>query len=113
MTIAQARQLRRNATGPERAMWRLLYPLRQTHNFRRQVPLGPYYADFACHALRLAIEIDGDTHGSDMAQAHDAARTRFIEAEGYRVLRFTNDDVHKAEGVFDIIVLAIEGKMAP
>ncbi|OAM77556.1 endonuclease domain-containing protein [Devosia elaeis] len=114
MSIDQARQLRRNATEPERAMWRLLYPLRQQHNFRRQVSLGPYYADFACHALRLVIEIDGDTHGSDIAQAYDAARTRFIESEGYRVLRFTNADVlGNAEGVFDIIVLAIEGIMAP
>ena len=90
-------------------MWRLLYPLRQDHNFRRQVPLGPYYADFACHALKLVIEIDGDTHGADDARLYDAARTRFIEAEGYRVIRFTNDEVlSNAEGVFDSITMAIK-----
>ncbi len=104
MSTERARQLRRNATAPERAMWRLLYPLRHDHNFRRQVPLGSYYADFACHALKLVIEIDGDTHGADDARFYDAARTRFIEAEGYRVIRFTND----AEGVFDSITMAIK-----
>ncbi len=111
MSIERARQLRRDATAPERALWRLLYPLRQTHNFRRQVPLGPYYADFACHALGLVIEIDGDTHGSEQARRYDAARTRFIEAEGYRVIRFTNDDVlSNAEGVFDSITTAIKAE---
>ncbi len=90
-------------------MWQLLYPLRENHNFRRQVPLGSYYLDFACHSLRLAIEIDGDTHGSDEAIAYDAVRTRFIQSEGYRVLRFTNDDVLKnPEGVYDAILRAIE-----
>ncbi|WP_354064463.1 endonuclease domain-containing protein [Devosia sp. 2618] len=109
MNIERARQLRRDATGPEREMWRLLYPLRQIHNFRRQVPLGPYFLDFACHSLKLAIEIDGDTHGSEQAMYYDAARTRFIETQGYRVLRFTNDDVlNNAEGVFDTLARAIE-----
>jgi len=111
MSIERARQLRRNATAPEQAMWRLLYPLRQEHNFRRQVPLGPYYADFACHALRLVIEIDGDTHGADHARQYDAVRTRFIEAEGYRVIRFTNHDVlSNAEGVFESITTAIKAE---
>jgi len=112
MTIERARQLRKDATGPERAMWQLLYPLRDEHNFRRQVPLGPYYLDFACHGLKLAIEIDGDTHGADAAQAYDGNRTRFIQSEGYRVLRFTNDDVlGNPEGVFDTVTRAIEETM--
>ena len=108
MSTARARQLRRNATGPERAMWRLLYALRAEHNFRRQVPIGPYYADFACHALRLVLEVDGDTHGTEAAQAYDAARSRFLAVEGYRVLRFANADVlSNPDGVFDTIVAAI------
>lgn len=90
-------------------MWRLLYSLRLEHNFRRQVPLGPYFADFACHSLHLVIEVDGETHGSDEVQAHDETRTRFLQTQGYRVLRFTNDDVlTNAEGVFDVIVRAID-----
>ena len=90
-------------------MWRLLYTLRDNHNFRRQVPLGPFYLDFACHGLKLAIEIDGDTHATDAAMAYDQARTRFIQSEGYRVLRFTNDDVlNNPEGVFDTVTCAIE-----
>jgi len=109
MSIERARQLRRDATGPERAMWRLLYPLRQTHNFRRQVPLGPYYADFACHSLGLVIKIDGDTHGSEQARAYDTTRTRFIEAEGYRVIRFTNVDVlSNPEGVLQVVSSHLE-----
>ncbi len=111
MSIERARQLRRDATAPERAMWRLLYPLRQDHNFRRQVPLGPFYADFACHALKLVIEIDGDTHGPAHARQYDAERTRFIEAEGYRVIRFTNHDLmSNPEGVFDTITMAIKAE---
>ena len=90
-------------------MWRLLYALREGHNFRRQVPLGPHFLDFACHGLKLAIEIDGDSHGTDAAKAYDLARTSFIQSEGYRVLRFTNDDVLKnPEGVFKTVTRAIE-----
>ena len=110
MSIERARQLRKTLGEPERAMWRLLYTFRQArHNFRRQVPLGRYYADFTCHSLKLVIEIDGDTHGSDDAMAYDAARDRFIRSEGYRILRFTNDDVmNNAEGVFTVLAKFIE-----
>jgi very-short-patch-repair endonuclease len=85
-------------------MWRLLYDVRKAHNFRRQVPLGPYFADFACHSMRLVIEIDGDTRGAEAAIAYDAARTRFIEGQGYRVIRFTNHDVtDNPEGVLQVL----------
>ena len=59
-------------------------------HFRRQVPLGRYYADFACHHPKLVTEIDGITH---IDAEYDAVRDAFMQKEGYRVLRVGNDDV--------------------
>ena len=91
---ATARRLRSNQTGAEITLWRQLRKLetKGTH-FRRQVPVGPYVADFACLASRLIIELDGSHHGEERAKAHDEARTRWLKSEGYRVLRFWNNDV--------------------
>ena len=90
-TVQQARELRKHAPEPER---RLLHALRAAHphlKWRHQTPVGPYYADILCHAERLIIEIDGDTHAATADQ--DATRTRFLQNEGYHVTRFTNADV--------------------
>ena len=77
-------------------MWRLLREAFPEARFRRQVPLRRYFADFASHRARVVIECDGGQHGDGV----DAERTRLIEAEGYRVLRFWNSDVlGNAEGV--------------
>jgi len=66
------------------------------------MPLGPFYADFACFAERLVIEADGGQHGA--ALNYDASRTRFMEREGYRVLRFWNHDiVDNLEGVLTVV----------
>ena len=105
MSTERARELRRNPTVPERAMWRLLKPLRDKgFHFRRQVPIGSYYVDFAIHRQKLVIEVDGDIHGIEDGPMYDAERTRFLQNEGYRVLRFSNLDVlHNPEGVFETI----------
>lgn len=63
----------------------------QGHRFRRQHPIGDYVVDFVCMETRLAIEIDGGQHSE--STHYDAKRTTSIEAEGYRVLRFWNNDV--------------------
>jgi len=86
-------------------MWRLLHPFRQQGwHFRRQVQIGKYYADSACHHARLVIEVDGDTHGADVAVKYDAARDRYLNWRGYRVLRFSNADVMgNSEGVWAVI----------
>ncbi len=86
-----AKQLRDKVTGAEDLLWRRLrrFPISGTH-FRRQVPIGPYVADFACMAARLIIEVDGSQHGHDDIRRRDDARTRWLEAEGYRVMRFWN-----------------------
>ncbi len=110
MSIARARELRKNATPPERYMWRLLKPFRgEGYHFRRQVPIGKYYADFACHGQKLVIEVDGDGHGIGAGPERDKVRTRFLEREGYRVLRFTNSEVlNNPEGVFDVVAKVLK-----
>jgi very-short-patch-repair endonuclease len=91
LTPFRSRELRRNATEAEIKMRRALRSAFPEAKFRFQVPLGPYHADFCSHAARLVIEIDGATHAH--TESSDVARTRFIEHEGYHVLRFWNNDV--------------------
>ena len=108
--IERARELRKRMTAPEARFWNACRELRPLgYHFRRQVPLGPYYADFVCHARRLAIEIDGDTHGSDAASKYDARRDAFIASQGYRILRFVNDDVMRnLNGVMTTVLAALD-----
>jgi very-short-patch-repair endonuclease len=100
---ARARALRQNMTGAERSVWRILRSLQiDGHRFRRQVPFGPYIADFACHDARLIIEIDGGQH--DRSSPVEVKRTRFLEDQGYRILRFWNNEVlSNLEGVYAMI----------
>ncbi|WBH15708.1 endonuclease domain-containing protein [Sphingomonas radiodurans] len=100
-TIGRARALRRNATPAEARLWSILRnSALEGAKFRRQQRIGPYIADFVCQSARLVIEVDGDTHATPEAIAHDAKRTAFLHHEGYRVLRFSNADViQNVEGV--------------
>lgn len=94
MTNDFAQQLRKTMTGPELTLWREVRKLRQTgFIIRRQAPFGRYVVDFVSHQERLVIEVDGITHTTRRQQSHDAARTNAIEARGYLVIRFTNDEV--------------------
>ncbi|WP_125955169.1 endonuclease domain-containing protein [Novosphingobium sp. MD-1] len=105
-TRTRARELRREMTEPERRLWQIVRAGRLGFKFQRQVVLAPYIADFAARSERLVIEIDGETHGSDIA--YDARRTADLEARGYRVLRFTNADVMtNPEGVARTILMAL------
>ena len=89
--IARARAMRKRMPPMEAKLWNALRELKPLgYHFRRQVPLGRYFADFACHASRLVIEVDGETHTNP---TYDRARDAFLREEGYRVLRVTNDDV--------------------
>lgn len=63
--------------------------------FRKQHPIGPYIADFACVPARLVVEVDGETHGTDAEFAHDSKRDLYLKSHGWRVLRATNEDVYK------------------
>jgi very-short-patch-repair endonuclease len=78
-------------TKPERVLWRALREAQPQHHWRKQVPLGDYFADFASHSARLIVEVDGGQHAT--TEDRDAQRTRFLETQGYRVLRFWNNDV--------------------
>ncbi|MVZ98266.1 endonuclease domain-containing protein [Sphingorhabdus sp. IMCC26285] len=91
--IERAKQMRRESTPPERALWaRLKSDQLDGAKFRRQVVIGPYIADFACRSPNMiVVELDGDTHGAQLE--YDAKRTRYLEGMGYRVLRFSNRDV--------------------
>src|SRR6185369_13727790 len=77
-------------------------------SFRRQVPIKDFVADFVCHAAKLVIELDGGQHFSDQAEQKDAARSAVIEAQDFKVLRFSNHDVMtNRTGVLETIASAI------
>ena len=72
-------------------MWRYLSRSQTGAKFSRQMEVGPFFADFLCRELKLVVEVDGFSH--DLQPEYDAARDRWFDREGYRVLRFTNADV--------------------
>lgn len=101
---ARARTLRRNMTEAERRIWQILR-LRQLngYKFRRQVPVGRYIADFVCQEARLIVEVDGGQH--DHLSSREAERTTFLQSEGYRILRFWNNEVlRNLHGVHEVIM---------
>jgi very-short-patch-repair endonuclease len=102
-SVQRARRLRRASTDAEKHLWRVLRSKLPEYKWRRQMPVGPYFADFACFAERLIVELDGGQHAE--AADYDRSRTRFIEAQGYRVIRFWNNDVlANSDGVLERIM---------
>ncbi|MGV1100872.1 endonuclease domain-containing protein [Thiovibrio sp. JS02] len=86
-----ARTLRKKQTEAEKRLWsRLRNRQLAGYKFRRQFPIGPYVVDFACLSHSLLIEVDGEQHAG--AVAYDHTRSRFLEQEGYTVLRFWNNE---------------------
>lgn len=103
----RARTLRNAATPAERCLWRYLARAQLGAKFSRQMPVGPWFADFLCRELKLVIELDGFSH--DARPERDAARDADLGARGYTVLHFTNDDVMEdAEAVARAIWLKVE-----
>ncbi|KAF1726543.1 endonuclease domain-containing protein [Pseudoxanthomonas japonensis] len=87
----RARELRRDMTLAERRLWSILCRRQlEGFRFRRQVPIGPYIADFTCLEAGLIIEVDGGQH---MDAASDRTRDCFLQCEGFHVLRFWNNEV--------------------
>ncbi|WP_309662841.1 endonuclease domain-containing protein [Sphingomonas sp.] len=104
--VERARLLRRNSTPAEALLWRALREGMANEKWRRQVPIGPYFADFASHRAKLIIEVDGSQHAEAIAADH--ARTSFLKSQGYRVLRFWNNEVtQNLDGVFAAIAAAL------
>ena len=97
-----ARQMRNAPTDAEHRLWQHLRASQlDGAKFTRQHPIGNFIADFACRSLRLAIELDGGQHADSPT---DANRTRIIEAHGYRVIRFWNNEVlGNMDGVLTVI----------
>ncbi len=87
-----AQKLRRDPTPAERKLW-FEYLRDLPQKFTRQKPLGNYIADFYCAAQMLVIELDGDSHFTPEAEAYDRRRTDALEAQGVRIIRFTNLEV--------------------
>ena len=94
MSRDRARQLRRAMTDAERAAWKQLRGRELAgFRFRRQVPLGPYIADFVCFEARLILELDGGQHGEPAGREADDRRTAWLTGQGFRVARFWNHEV--------------------
>ena len=105
---ARARELRRMATPAERLLWQYLSRSRLGAKFSRQMPVGPWFADFLCRELRLVVEVDGVSH--DLQLAHDARRDAWLQANGYVVVRVSNADVlGNVEGVVRHLQEVVEG----
>ncbi len=105
-TIERARRLRRTPTATERALWDRLRQRRLGGlKFRRQMPLGDYVVDFACLRHRLIVEADGPLHDVQ----RDAARDAWLTGQGFRVLRFSNAEIHGSPDlVTDRILAALD-----
>ncbi len=106
-----AAPLRQRATDAERALWSALRGRRlQGFKFKRQWTLGAYIVDFCCLEARVIVEADGGQHGSE----RDARRTAWLEGQGYRLIRFWNNDVlTNLDGVLQTIVMTLRANPHP
>jgi very-short-patch-repair endonuclease len=111
-TMKRARRLRTSMTDAEMILWSRLRR-RQVEGFkvRRQHPIGPYIADFACPEVKLVIEVDGETHGSPDELVRDLTRTHFMESRGWQVVRCYNVEVYRnLDGVLIQIAEALAAR---
>ncbi|MBB6017648.1 endonuclease domain-containing protein [Deinococcus radiopugnans] len=105
----RARELRRDQTPTEHRLWRALRGRFLNAKFRRQWPIAGYIVDFVCFEARLIVELDGSQHAEDAARAYDEARTQVLEAGGFKVLRFWNNEVSSnLRGVLEAINLHLQ-----
>ena len=99
----RARELRRNMTPAETILWRQVRGRRfMGFKFRRQHPIGPYFADFVCHECKLILELDGESHLGQ--EVPDSLRTDYLQTHGWLVLRFWNNQMYdELESVLEAI----------
>ncbi|MCY4114086.1 MAG: endonuclease domain-containing protein [Chloroflexi bacterium] len=110
---SRARRLRSGSTDAERVLWRLLRNREfGGWKFRRQAPIGRYVVDFVCFEKRLIVEVDGGGH---QRRVHaDAERTRWLEGQGFRVVRFWNNQVlGETAAVEEAVLTALETGASP
>ncbi len=105
--VQRARTLRRDMTGGERKLWLKLKGFRKLYGLhvRRQVPIGPYVADFAIHSKKIIIEVDGEHHFLPDRITKDRKRDAWFAGQGYKVLRFnTGELLENLEGCIEEIL---------
>lgn len=111
-SVGRAKALRRTLTEVEKILWHHLRAKRFSgYKFRRQYPVGPYIADFASVQARLIIELDGSQHAWRCND--DKKRDTFLRREGFRILRFWNNEVHdNLEAVLQTIYDALSSSLS-
>jgi len=109
----RSRELRLNATDAERKLWAQLSARKIAGvRFNRQFPVGPFICDFVSRTAKLVIEVDGGQHAVDVEK--DKARTAYLEAQGFRVIRFWNNDVlDRIEGLVSEIERSLADMPSP
>ena len=112
-SVSRARHLRKQSTEAEKTLWRHVRSRQLAgYKFRRQAPLGKYIADFLCYERGLVIEIDGGQH--QLRSKSDSERTNWLEAQGFRVIRFwINQVLAETEAVLEAILRELEREDSP
>jgi very-short-patch-repair endonuclease len=106
-SVRRARESRKDQTSAEEKLWSLLRNRRLIkRKFRRQYPIGAWVADFACPAIKLALEVDGPSHDTPDQQAWDEMKTEYLRTSGWRVIRITNADLYQALGEVEARIIA-------
>ncbi|MBE9553117.1 MAG: endonuclease domain-containing protein [Proteobacteria bacterium] len=107
MSTRKAKELRQNRTEAEKRLWERLRRKRiDGFSFRQQAPIGKYIIDFVCFEPNLVVELDGGQHAGQVE--YDTRRTEWLESQGFRVLRFWNNEVFEnIEGVEEVIQAAL------
>jgi len=109
------RELRRNQTEAEKALWVYLRNKRfYGIKFFRQYSIGPYILDFYCPTLKLAVELDGGQHNQSESKDYDLARSKYLRAQGIEVIRYWNNEVLiNMEGVLAELTLKVNSLLSP
>jgi very-short-patch-repair endonuclease len=110
--LLRSRELRQPQSPTEATLWRHLRNRNHKYKFRRQHPIDRFIIDFYCAKAKLCIEIDGSSHFEKEQEDYDKARTEMLEALGYKVIQFTNDDVrYNIHVVVDEIIKTVEKRI--
>lgn len=110
--LAHAREMRHPQTPAEAILWHKLRNRQLRFKFRRQHPIYRFIVDFYCAEAKLLIEVDGESHMEPDQEIYDKARTEYLENLGYKVIRFTNDDVkYNLQAVAEVILQTAESRI--
>jgi len=111
--LARAREMRHPQTPAEATLWHALRNRQTGFKFRRQHPIERFIIDFYCAEAKLLIEVDGESHLQPDQEEYDKARTEYLEDLGYKVIRFTNNDVkYNIKVVADEILQTVKNRIA-